>query len=62
VRETRCKVAIRSWAAGGASTFDSEMIRAADMSLPYKRPLASSSGRRVEPSRDTPANTPRARE
>src|SRR5215468_6422120 len=48
--------------AAGVSLFGSRMIFAAVASFPYKRRLASLSGRKVDPSREIPAKTPRARE
>ena len=49
-------------ALGGAFTAPSSTISFASIFLPYRFLFASLSGRRVDPSRETPANAPRARE
>src|SRR3974377_149833 len=49
-------------ALGGALTAPSITISFASIFLPYRSLFASSSGRRVEPSRETPAKAPRALE
>ena len=46
----------------GGVNVDCPTISFAETFLPYKRSLASPSGRSVEPSSETPANNPRARE
>src|SRR5271168_4753475 len=46
----------------GAGTASLNTMSPAFTSLPYKLLLASLSGRRVEPEREIPANSPRARE
>jgi hypothetical protein len=57
-----CRAAIRVRAERGAATSDSVMIFAALDELPYNLRFACPSGRSVEPSSETPANTPLARE
>src|SRR6267378_3129739 len=56
------RVEINCSAAGGAGTAPARTISLAETSLPYTRRLSPLSGRIVEPSRETPANKPRARE
>src|SRR6202142_1179876 len=56
------RVAINCSAAGGAATTPARTISLAGISLPYTRRLSPLSGRMVEPSRETPANRPRALE
>src|SRR5579883_1318538 len=49
-------------AEGGTATAPLEMIASASSFFPYSRSLSPLSGRTVEPSSETPANSPRARE
>jgi hypothetical protein len=57
-----CSAAIKPLAVEGARTSEPSMISAPLMERPYRFRLASLSGRSVEPSSDTPAKAPRARE
>ena len=50
------------WPDGGTGTAPLRMISVAVNFFPYSFSLASLSGRKVEPSSETPANKPRARE
>src|SRR6516225_3974646 len=56
------KVESRVEALGGALTVPCRTISFASIFLPYRSLFASLSGRRVDPSRETPANAPLARE
>src|SRR5262249_2407914 len=54
--------AIRSWAAPGVLTLPLRKMSFTLISCPYSLRFARLSGRSVDPSRDTPANSPRERE
>src|SRR5260370_20457976 len=56
------KVEISCSAAGGTATVPDRTMSLAGIFLPYRRRLSPLSGRIVEPSRETPANKPRALE
>jgi hypothetical protein len=62
VGDALSSVAISFFAFAGAGATASNTISFASSFLPYKFLFASLSGRSVEPSSETPANSPRARE
>ena len=60
--EAFCSVASNSLVLAGTGTAFLNTMSCALTSLPYRFLLAPLSGRSVEPSREIPANNPRARE